>query len=286
MSDTKKKKHVCFASLSVFEIRINIKDIYQSAFLIILIRRSKERSSSYRFHSHTKMLLSILLFVVFSSSTILGQSGIYYQCDFEQPCEDLRFDSDWIVNNVSSHPDHTYGNLSGHYITYIGESTTEPVAVVRTRDWVDTPWNASTCFSYWVYLAPGDIAFVIELAQGDDLQARLPDGGIGINMNESQWVGGSIVLPYTHRSIPFILFTNITGIVDMDDVQILDCVSSGPVPPVVTIFECDFDQNLCPDLISLSNYSYHWSSIQAEEAQNYTATAPKVDYSVGKETGT
>ena len=181
---------------------------------------------------------------------------------------------------------HTYKNLSGHYITYINESTTQPLTIVYTRDWVDTPANTSTCFSFWVYNGTGGVYFELELAQGDDLQARLPVAFMGMNFNDPQWRGTSIVLPYTYRSIPFMLFTNITGALDMDDIQVLSCGSPGPVPPVITILNCDFDQNLCPDLISLSNYSYHWSTIQAEEAQNYSSTAPQVDYSVGDKTGT
>lgn len=220
------------------------------------------------------------------SLAVLGQSGVYYQCDFEHPCDDFRFDAFWIVHNVSTHPDHTYGNLSGHYITYINESTAQPLTIVHVRDWVDTPEGFSSCFAYSVYPGPGEVYFDIELAQGDDLQARLPAGRLGMSTDDPQWSDGSITLPYTHRSIPYILFTNITGPVDLDDLQIVSCISPEPVPPVITIFECDFDENLCPELFSLSNYSYQWSVIQAGEAQNYTSTAPKIDFSVGNESGT
>lgn len=230
-------------------------------------------------------MLTVILLLGLSSG-ILGQEGISYQCDFEQPCDDFRFDSFWFVKNVSTHPDHTYGNLSGHYITYINESTTQPLTIIHTRDWVDTPWNSSSCFAYWVYSGPGEVYFDLELAQGDDRQARLPVGRIGMNVDDPQWRGATITLPFTHRSIPYVLFTNITSALDMDDLQILSCTSPEPVPPIITILDCDFDLKLCPELFSLSNYSYQWSVIQAGEAQNYTSTAPKMDFSVGNENGT
>lgn len=229
------------------------------------------------------MLTTILLLIVCSIST--SQSQIFYKCDFEESCEDFIFDSYWIVDNVSSHIDHTYGNLSGHYITYTNTSESYPLTTFRTRDWIDTPSNLTACFTQWIYSGPGGVYFNVELAQGDDLQARNPIGGVGMNLNDPQWRGGTIEVPYTTHFVLYAIYTNITSLLDLDDISVSSCPSTKPIPPITKALDCDFDQNLCPELFSFSNYSYSWSTVQAEVAQNYTTTAPAVDYSVGDKTG-
>lgn len=233
-----------------------------------------------------RMMFTIILLLGFCLTTTKTQSAMSYGCDFEKKCDDFVFDSYWIVHNVSSHEDHTYGNISGHYITYMNTSTSQPLTTSRTQNWVDSaPANFTTCISQWIYSGPGEVYFELELAQGDDLQARLPVGRFGMNMNDPQWRGTAVELPFLNHFVPFILFTNITSALDIDDLWVFPCPSSTPIPPITTVFECDFDQTLCPDLISLSNYAYNWSMIEAEEAENYTSTAPAVDYSVGNEKG-
>ena len=229
------------------------------------------------------MLVAILLLVFCSIAS--AQTEVFYKCDFEKPCEDFVFDSYWFMKNVSSHIDHTYGNLSGHYITYTNTSVSQPLTTFRTRDWVDLSSNLTTCLSQWIYSGPGGVYWEIELAQGDDLQARLPAGSVGMNTDDPQWRGTSIELPYITHFVPYVLFSNITSLLDIDDLSVWSCNDSTPIPPITTVLDCDFDVTLCPDLISLSNYTYSWSTIQAEEAQNNTSTAPAADYSVGDETG-
>jgi hypothetical protein len=229
------------------------------------------------------MLTAILLLILCSIST--SQSQIIYKCNFEESCEDFVFDSYWFVENVSSHDDHTYGNLSGHYITYTNTSVSQPLTTFRTRDWIDTSSNLTSCLSLWIYSGPGGVIFKLELAQGDDLQARIPAGDLGLNMNDPQWRGTTVELPYTTRFVPSVIFTNITSLLDLDDLSVSLCRSSKPIPPLIKALDCDFDKTLCPDLVSLSNYSYSWSIVQAEEAKNSTTTAPAVDYSIGDQTG-
>jgi len=229
-------------------------------------------------------MLIIILLLSFCSVS-LSQTELFYECDFEEQCKDFIFDSYWIVENISSHIDHTYGNLSGHYITYTNTSVSQPLTNFHTRDWVDPPENLTVCLSQWIYSGPGGVYIDWELAQGDDQQARLPLGRFSMEMNDPQWRGVSIEIPYTNHFIPYVVFTNITSLLDLDDLSVSSCPSSVPIPLITTIFDCDFDTTLCPDLVSLSNYSYSWSTIQAQEAQNYTSTAPGVDYSVGDKTG-
>jgi len=231
-----------------------------------------------------RIMLIIILLLVFCSTSASG-AEIYYKCDFEEKCEDFVFDSYWIVHNISSHNDHTYGNLSGHYITYTNTSVSQPLTIFHARNWVDPPSNLVACLSQWIYSGPGEVYWEIELAQGDDLQARLPIGRVGMNMDDPQWRGTSMELSYATHFIPYVIFTNITSLLDIDDLLVESCNSTRPIPPITTILDCDFDKTLCPDLISLSNYSYTWSIVQAEEAQNYTSTAPALDYSVGDGTG-
>jgi len=139
--------------------------------------------------------------------------------------------------------------------------------------------------SQWIYSGPGEVVFELELAQGDDLQARIQVSGIGLNMDDPQWRGTTVELPYTTRFVPYVIYTNITSLLDLDDLSVSLCNSSKPIPPLIKVLDCDFDKTLCPDLVSLSNYSYSWSMVQAEQAKNYTTTAPAVDYSIGDQTG-
>jgi len=229
------------------------------------------------------MLIIILLLVFCLTSTSLTE--ISYKCDFEEKCEDFVFDSYWIVDNISSHIDHTYKNLSGHYITYTNTSVSQPLTTFHVRNWVDPPSNLVACLSQWIYSGPGGVYWKIELAQGDDLQARLPTGLFGMYMDDPQWRGIGTELPYATHFVPYVIFTNITSLLDIDDLSVAPCTSTRPIPPITTILDCDFDKTICPDLISLSNYSYTWSTVQAEEGKNYTSTAPAVDYSVGDGTG-
>ena len=269
----------------------NVSHVSTDKYCIILID-----TLSYRFYiyiytpypvislTHMRIMtmkVLLLLFCLLSTS----QSQSIYRCDFEEPCEDFVFDSYWIVENVSSHIDHTYGNLSGHYITYINTSVSTPLTTFRARDWVETTSNLTACLSQWIYSGPGEVYFEMELAQGDDLQARLPVGRIGMNVPDPQWRGGSIEFPYATHFVPFVLYTNITSVLDLDDISVSLCPRTNPIPPTRTVLDCDFDKTLCPELISWSNYSYSWSMIQAGKAQNYTKTAPAVDYSIGDETG-
>jgi hypothetical protein len=241
---------------------------------------------SYQFYHNAQMpIMLVTIFWLVFCSIVASQTDVFYTCDFESQCEDFVFDSYWFIENVSSHIDHTYGNLSGHYKTYTNTSVSEPLTTFYTRDWVDPLPNLTACVSQWIYSGPGGIYYNLELAQGDDLQARLPLSSIGMNMNDPQWRGVEIELPYTTHFVPYVLYTNITSLLDIDDLSVVSCPISTPIPLITTVLDCDFDITLCSDLISLSNYSYSWSTIQAEEAQNYTATAPAVDYSVGNETG-
>jgi hypothetical protein len=229
-------------------------------------------------------MLTTTLLLIFCCISAL-QSQVLYECDFEESCEDFIFDSYWFVGNVSSHIDHTYGNLSGHYITYTNTSVSKPLTTFHTQNWVDTTENLTACLSQWIYSGPGTVVYQIEIAQGDDLQARYPVGQFGMSMDDPQWRGTGFELPYTTHYIPYILYTNITSLLDLDDLSVTLCTSKIPIPSITKVLDCDFDETLCPDLVSLSNYSYSWSTVEAGEAQNYTTTAPINDYSVGNETG-
>jgi hypothetical protein len=164
-------------------------------------------------------MFTIILLLGFCLTTT--QSAMFYGCDFEKKCDDFVFDSYWIVHNVSSHEDHTYENISGHYITYMNTSTSQPLTTFRTQNWVDSaPANFTTCISQWIYSGPGEVYLELELAQGDDLQARLPVGVFGMNINDPQWRETTFELPFLNHFVPFILFTNITSALDIDDLWV------------------------------------------------------------------
>ena len=120
-------------------------------------------------------MLTIILLLSFSSIST-SESQTLYKCDFEEKCQDFLFDSYWTVKNVSTHADHTYGNLSGHYITYTNSSLSHPLTSFRTRNWIDPSLTLTVCLTQWIYSGPGGVEFSLELAQGDDLQARIPAG--------------------------------------------------------------------------------------------------------------
>ncbi|CAF4703219.1 unnamed protein product, partial [Rotaria socialis] len=84
------------------------------------------------------------------------------------------------------------------------------------------------------------VYYTIELAQGDDLQARLPVGGIGMNLIDPQWRDVTIEMPYATHFVPFIQFTNITSSLDIDDLAISLSSSSKPIPPITTILDCHY----------------------------------------------
>jgi hypothetical protein len=162
-------------------------------------------------------------------------------------------------------------------------STSQPTTTFQTRDWMDPSLNVTACVSIWIYSGPGGVRIGIELGQGDDQQARNPITGVGIYADCPQWRGWTqLESPYTDHFIAYVIFTNITSSVDIDDISIDMCSTSKPIPPTQTILDCDFDEMLCPDLFSFSTYSYTWSFIQA---QNDTIEASVVDYCIGDKTG-
>ncbi|CAF3579567.1 unnamed protein product [Rotaria sp. Silwood1] len=190
---------------------------------------------------------------------------ILYKCNFEEPCGAFVFDSNWIVKNVSSHIDHTYGNLCGHYITYINNSVSQTLATFVTQQFIEASMNQTV---------------------GDDLQSRISAGSIGTRFFGTEWLRMDFQPQYapSHFHL-YILFTSITRSVNIDDISVSLGSSLIPTPPPPTVFNCDFDKTVCSQLFSFSNYAYSWSTIQAKNAQNYTAEAPGVDYLIGDQTG-
>ncbi|CAF1404736.1 unnamed protein product [Rotaria sordida] len=230
-------------------------------------------------------MVTIIALLVISLISALSSKTFY--CDFEKPCEDFVFDSHWTVEKISSHIDHTYQNLSGHYITYTNTSVSQPLTIVRTQS-IELGPNETVCITPWMWsIKNGEVNFHINYAQGDDLQSQTPGYQIGFPLSDSNWTGGNIGIPYTLSDHFYLLFKfiSITSPLDIDDLSVSICTSSQSRPPTTTVFDCDFDKTLCPEFESLSNYSYTWSTIEAEEAQNYTATAPSIDYSIGNKTG-
>ncbi len=92
--------------------------------------------------------------------------------------------------------------------------------------------------------------------QGNDLQARLPAGLLGINSTDLDWIVMIIELPYANHFILYVLYTDITSLLDLDDLSFFfSCNSSKPIPPITTVF----DRTLCSDLIS---FSIFFNSVQ------------------------
>ncbi|CAF1070886.1 unnamed protein product [Adineta steineri] len=230
-------------------------------------------------------MVTIIGLLVISLISTLSSEAFY--CDFEKSCEDFVFDSHWMVQNVSSHIDHTYQNLSGHYITYTNASVSQPLPIIRTQS-IELGPNETICITHWMWsIKDGAVDFDINYAQGDDLQSQSPGAHIGYPMSDSDWSGGTIGIPYILSDHFYLLlkFTSMTSPLDIDDLSLSICPSSQSRPPTTIVFDCDFDKTLCPELKSLSNYSYTWSIIEAQQAQNYTSTAPSIDYSIGNKTG-
>jgi hypothetical protein len=206
-----------------------------------------------------------------------------YECDFEEVCKDFVLDNNWIVKDTSTHVDHTYGSLLGHYATYQMTSTS---SIVRSRGSINPAANQTSCMSIWLYSALGSVTLNFEMAQGDDQQARLSAGQIGMSVDNPQWRGSTIELPYANNYVLYVDFLNVTGMLDIDDLSISLCPPSMPIMPILTLLDCDFDQLSCTDLVSLSNYAYNWSSVQAAiAADNGTSGAPMIDHSTGTAEG-
>ncbi|CAF1626191.1 unnamed protein product [Adineta ricciae] len=56
-------------------------------------------------------------------------------------------------------------------------------------------------------------------------------------------------------------------------------------PPSKTLFSCDFESSCTEQLISLSNYPYQWSVVQAKDGKRKERDAPAVDYTFANESG-
>lgn len=223
-------------------------------------------------------------FVVFIV-TLTVHSQVLYQCNFEEECFDFVFDTYWILNNTGQHVDHTYNNISGHYATYNNKSTSEPKTSFRTNGWIDLTNNMTSCITMWIYSGPGGVYFTLELAQGDDLQARMPVGNIGLNFNDAQWRMITVEMPMNNHYASYINILNITTSLDLDDISVNVCPLTYPWKSRVTALHCDFDESSCSEIVSLSDYSYEWSYVKAAVAQNYTSKAPSVDQSIGTSEG-
>ncbi|CAF3948902.1 unnamed protein product [Adineta steineri] len=230
----------------------------------------------------------VYLILLFVGLVSLGQTSIL-QCNFETPCQDFTLDRNWGVTD-GLHPlpidhDHTLNTTSGHYVFYNPQSSPKfQLAEIKTNTWLELPTDRAVCFQMWYYTSSLDFPFNIQLVQGNDEQlTRIVASIPGKDPSINEWTQIKITLPAEKFKV-FIRLNTTTGSLAFDDFLVDYCDEPHP-PPSKTLFSCDFESSCIDDFISLSNYPYQWSVIEASDAIKKESDAPSIDNTFGNASG-
>jgi hypothetical protein len=213
---------------------------------------------------------------------ILGQQ---LRCDFESPCLDFQLDNNWRLahgdSGIGINHDHTWGNASGHYLSYAPISRP---SVIRTKTWLTTSTERPMCFSLWFFTPLLYMPFYVQLVQGDDEQL-IRMIAIVPGKNGSDWSQLSVLLPPGEK-FAILISANISAVpLVFDDLSVDFCSGSSPDPPPRALYTCDFEQSCADGVWPLPNYPYTWRRDQASVAHSIDALAPSVDYTYGDSIG-
>ncbi len=232
-----------------------------------------------------KMLFLILLVLC---NAFLNQAAIL-QCDFETVCNDFIIDSNWGLadglHSQSIDHDHTLNTSSGHYLFYNPpDSSRFTIAEIQTNGWLPISTDRAVCFRMWYYTPRLSFPFNIQLVQGDDEQlTRIADSIKGKDPLIDDWTLINITLPSEKLKIFIRLNISARPLV-FDDISVDYCDGPRPLPPTV-LYECNFESSCSDDFISLPNYPYQWSILEARDAIKIEKQAPSADYTFGNASG-
>lgn len=233
----------------------------------------------------TKMLLQYLILV----HLVAWANAAILKCDFEDPCLDFTTDLSWgITNGLNPRPlnhDHTWNNQTGHYLFFAPRNGTRfPLFQIQTSAWLTPSTDRALCFQLWYYTSTPDLIFSIQLLQGDDLAlTRVVAVITGDQPSITDWTPVQVVLPAEQIKIA-IRLNSTTGVLILDDLTVDYCDEPRPAPSQ-TLFACDFESSCAEQLVSLPEYPYQWSTIEAKMAVSEKSTAPPVDYTFGNQSG-
>ncbi|CAF3080686.1 unnamed protein product [Rotaria sp. Silwood2] len=211
------------------------------------------------------------------------------RCDFETPCTNFTTDQNWGLTD-GFHPrpidhDHTLNNNSGHYLFYspISESRFQ-LAEIKTTDWLTAPTDRAICFQMWYYTPRLSLPFSIQLVQGDDeLLTRVIASIPGKDPSVNDWTQINLLLPAEKIKI-YVRLNVSVGPLAFDDFTVDYCDKPRPSPPD-TLLACDFESYCTDKFISLPEYIYQWSVIEADDAVKQQRQAPPIDYTFGNGSG-
>ena len=232
------------------------------------------------------MLLFVL--IVFVSACASSHSSLLL-CDFEKPCRDFNTDFSWgVTNGLRPRPldhDHTLKNSSGQYLFFIPRNGSRfPLAEIRAANWLHPPTDRAICFQLWYYTPPSDLIVSIQLLQGDDEKlSRVAASIFASDPTVTDWTFVQVPLPA--EQIRIVIRLNATaGVLTLDDLSV-DFCDRPPPAPRETLLDCDFESSCTDSFLSLPNYPYQWSTIQASDAVKNESQAPAVDYTFGNRSG-
>jgi hypothetical protein len=229
---------------------------------------------------------SLLLFVIY---IICASRTAIFQCDFETACNDFMVDSYWGLTD-GFHPesinhDHTLNASSGHYLFY-NPISIQPFGIseIKTLNWLPSVTDRALCFRMWYYTPHVELVFTVQLVQGDDENlARTVAVISGKDPPIKDWTLINVPLPNEKLRV-FIRLNGSARPLVFDDISVDYC--DGPPPsPSKILFQCDFESSCSDDFISLPDYPYQWSTLQASEASSIESGAPSSDYTFGNQSG-
>jgi hypothetical protein len=226
--------------------------------------------------------MKILIFFLISSVQA-------FSCDFESDCSDFILDNNWGLTD-GLHPapidhDHTLNTNAGHYIYYnpkIGPQF--EYSQIQFKDWLQPSTDRATCFSMWFYTNNVSLSFSILFVQGDDEKLwRTAAQVTGQNVTINDWSHVNVVLPAQPIKL-FIRMYGSSGPLTFDDLSIDTCGSPRPPMPTV-LYACDFESSCSDSFVSLLDYPYQWSIIQAGKPPEQGGNPPATDFTYGNESG-
>lgn len=231
----------------------------------------------------------MLLPFIFSFFLFTNTQSYLLRCDFETPCTNFTPDIYWgSTDGLHPRPikhDHTLNNSSGHYLFYNPSNESRFLAAqIKTTDWLSVSTDRAVCFQMWYYTPRIDLPFTVQIVQGDDerltrIIASIPGKNVSIN----DWTLVSVLLPPEKIKI-YVRLNSSVGPLAFDDFSVDYCDQPRPSPPD-TIFSCDFESSCEENFVSLPEYFYHWSNIEAADAVKLQKQAPPIDYTFGNESG-
>ncbi|CAF3905109.1 unnamed protein product [Rotaria sordida] len=129
----------------------------------------------------------------------------------------------------------------------------------------------------WYYTPRISLPFSIQVVQGDDeLLTRVIASIPGKDPSINDWTQVNVLLPAEKIKI-YIRLNVSVGPLAFDDFSVDYCDKPRPSPPD-TLFVCDFESSCTDKFISLPEYIYQWSVIQADDAVKQQDKAPPIDY--------